>query len=505
MADPVVLPDPSKESGEYRSMKDAWTLVTDVLAGATAIRQKAQKYLTKFEGESLQDYDRRRNETPWRPEFDDSIRSLASKPFSKDVSLKDPASQSFKDLAEDIDGRGNSITAFSRDTFYKGIAKGLHAILIDYPALHAEADVPVRPLTIAQEKAVGARPYWLQIEADDILACYTKFVGGKEIIEHIRFKEDFVTRDGFDETIGKRIRVYEPGIWQVWEKLGNEQNYSMVSDGVISRGSSGKKSVPVVLFFTGERLGVLKVKPPMQDLAQMQIELYRAQSKQEEVLTFASSPMLTANGMKAPSDGSGVSVGPKTVLYAPPTNGSPASWEYINPDAANVKEIRSHVRDIIDDMRRLGMQPLTQRTGTSTATGDSIEAAKAHSAVQAWAIALKDVLEQAFVFTAEWINESKPPEVTVYTDFSAIPSAQAPLLSLATARAEGDISRQTYWTGLQRYDILPADFDAAAEETLLKQEVADKAAAAALVAPPLNQRDPATGLPVPRVQPNGSP
>ncbi|MEX7103008.1 DUF4055 domain-containing protein, partial [Pseudomonas aeruginosa] len=76
---------------------------------------------------------------------------------------------------------------------------------------------------------------------------------------------------------------------------------------------------------------------------------------------------------------------------------------------------------IIDDMRRLGMQPLTQTSGEPTATGQNIEAAKAHSAVEAWAMALKDALEQAWVFTCEWIGEDTNVECIVSTDFDVVP------------------------------------------------------------------------------------
>lgn len=477
--------NPATESGEYRGMKAQWELVSDITAGIEVVRKKGQRYLPKYQDESSQEYDRRLAVSPWRPEFSDALNALAAKPFTKDVSIKNGAAKEIMAVAEDIDGRGNSQTAFLRDSFHDGIAKGVHAILVDFPALHPDGAARV---SLAEEKARGARPYWLQISADDILALYTTWVGGKEIVSHFRFKESYTERVGFSEVSGTRIRVYEPGYWEVWQKADDQRVWQKTSKGVINR--NGHTSVPVVPFFTGKRLGDLRVKPPLIDLAHMQLELYRAQSRKEEVMTYASSPMLAANGLAPPKDGGSLSVGPKTVLYAPVTTDSGrASWEYISPDAANVKEIRQDVEGIIQDMQRLGMQPMIQRTGRPTATGDSIEAAKAHTVLQAWALGLKDVAEQCWVLTAQWMSSTDKPEITIYTDFSTLSASAAPLAALATARAGRDLSRRSYWVALQRYNVLPADFDPNEEEKAITDEPQFATAE-------LPKRDPVTGLAV---------
>jgi hypothetical protein len=59
----------------------------------------------------------------------------------------------------------------------------------------------------------------------------------------------------------------------------------------------GVTEIPIALFFTGERTGNYRVKPPLLDMAWMQIELYRAMSRNDQILTLAGSPMLVAKGM----------------------------------------------------------------------------------------------------------------------------------------------------------------------------------------------------------------
>jgi len=204
----------------------------------------------------------------------------------------------------------------------------------------------------------------------------------------------------------------------------------------------------------------------------MQIELYRALSRQDEILTYAGSPMLAANGMSPPKDGQVVDVGPKTVLFAPHTvkDLDRPHWAFVQPDARNITEVRAGVQSIIDDMRRLGMQPLVDKGAGITATGQMIGATKANVTLKAWALMFNDVIEQAFRFTAEWLGLPSTIETEVSTDFIVQPYAQYPLQSLAAARATGDLSRETYWEGLRRIEVLPQDFDADAEQKLLDEE-----------------------------------
>ncbi len=56
------------------------------------------------------------------------------------------------------------------------------------------------------------------------------------------------------------------------------------------------------------------------------------------------------------------------------------------------------------------------------------------------------------------------------TDFSVVPYAQFPLQALTTARTNRDISRKAFLDSLIRFDVLPADYDAAADALQIKAE-----------------------------------
>lgn len=474
------LSTPANPSGAYARMTAGWQVVDDILAGPAAIRARKATYLPKYSAEGDLEYTRRLSSAPWQPEFADILSTLSSKPFGKEVTLLEGASERIKSLVEDIDGRGNNLTAFVRPVFRKGIAKGQHHILVDNTGRG-------QARTIEQERAAGVRPYWISIRAEDVLALYTAVVDGREVPVHVRLRECTVERVGFDEKTVERVRVlnrdpqptpageplkFGPPTWTLYEKqvdLGGKITWPKVAEGAYAP----LAEIPLASFWTGEREGSQFARPPLDALADKQIELYRALSRQDEILTYAGSPMLCGQGVTAPkAPAAPLEIGPKRVLFAPPgADGKATGWSYIQPDAANLTEIRESVKALVDDIRRLGMQPLTQQSGGVTATASSIEGAKAHSTVEAWALGLKDVLEQAFVFTSQWLAEPTNVEVEVDTDFSVQPYAQAPLDALAKARATKDISRQTYLASLRRFDVLPPDFDAEADELLIAEEM----------------------------------
>jgi hypothetical protein len=465
--------DPSRPSSEYDMMREEWETIHDIMQGLRYVRRRTGRYLPKYERESNDEYRRRNQCAPWRPEFLDIVTGLASRPFNKEVILKgsipdiiigvlNSANERCDGLVDNIDGRGNSLTVFARSVFTEAIANGYHAILVDFPMIDPAPNV-------ALERAAGAMPYWVSIPARNIIALYTDFENGKEVIQHARIRERIIRRDRYQETVVEQVRVLEPGHWEIWERDEAGQ-LKMVNEGVLNR--NGDTSVPLVLFFTGRREGTILVRPPLADLALMQIELYQALSRQEEILTFAGSPMLAANGMSPPKDGQVIEVGPKTVLFAPHSNveGGRPHWAFVQPDAANIREVRDSVQSIQDNMRRLGMQPLIDKGAGATATGQLLGSTRANVALKAWALMFNDSLEQAFKFTAEWLGLSPTIETEVSTDFSVQPYAQYPLQSLAAARGTGDLSRETYWEGLRRFEVLPQDFDAEAEQKLLDAE-----------------------------------
>lgn len=454
--------DPSTPSLAHEKLASHWAMIRAILAGAKAVKAAGEKYLPKFPAESDPEYNRRKESAPWRPEFEDCIRSISSKPFAEETKLAGEPSDEMKAIAEDIDGRGNNLHVFARDMFEGGVSLGAHGILVDFPTMNPNA-------TRAEEKAAGARPYWVSVDADEIIALRTERRGAREVVTHLRLRETAIVVDGFEEKAVEKIRVIEPGMWQLWKQVKNasgETTWEVESDGILTL-----DEVPFVFYATAERVGAQYVRPPLLDLATMQIELYQALSTKEQAYTMLGAPMLSANGMAAPDDGSSVETGPRRILFAPSAEGISTSWSILSAPAGSLKELRDDCAATAEDMRRLGMQPMLPKTGNVTATASGIEAAKAHSAVGTWANGLKDALEQAFMFTAKWMKSTEEVQVSVHTDFSVGMWGAEELKALLEMRKAGDLSQRTIWDEYSRRGVLGPQFDPDTELAAILGEI----------------------------------
>lgn len=451
---------PALQSSDYEAMLPDLTLIADIREGARTIRSKGEDYLPKYENETEGGYKWRLATTPWRPEFVDGLNTLSSKPFTKPVRINDDAPDAIQGeliapdskqrsggFIDDVDGLGNNLHVFSREFFRNAIADGLNIILVDYPDMNPD-------LTLADERASGARPYWCEIRLADVIALYYTTINGRHVVSHMRVLETQVELDGFEEVYTECVRVYAlvppgevsktltisgvivaPGkpYWELYEEVVTEEpltkkkttSMALVDDGPITL-----DEIPVVLYFTGERVPKTQyqVKSPLVDLAQTQLELYRSMSRKEEIMTYAGSPMLKMMGMKKPAPTKSetgedipaprVTVGPKTIIWCPPSmDGVQSDADFIQPNSANITEVRNDVNDIMRDMQRMALQPTMPNTGAMTATVGAIDAAKSHSAIEAWANGLKDALDQAFKFTCQWLHISDTITTSVHTDF----------------------------------------------------------------------------------------
>lgn len=492
MADVDLGPD--NPSSDHKQMAGYWTMIEAINGGAAGMRLAGEIYLPRFPNESSADYAHRGGASPFTNIYGDVSRNLASKPFAKELKLKEGANQSLVDLCEDIDGQGNNLHVFGATIFQYGLDKAIDWILVDYT--RAPVD-PSKPRSRAEEKQAGFRPYWVHVSAERLVAVYSDVINGVEQIVHARIREDGVDRINWKEETKSRVRVfdrpkrddgtYSPATYEVFEKsvgAGVERWDSIEGPFPVTIGV-----IPLVPFITGKRLGsTWQVRPPLRDIAFLQIEEFQQESNLKSIMELTCYPMLVGNGVTG-TDSKGealrVPVGPRGVLFAPPNgDGNHGEWAFIEPNAASITALMAHLDATQKNMRDLGMQPLTQANLTVITSAHI--SLKANSAVQAWALALKDALEQAFKITAMWLGSNvADPEVEIFTDFGIELGDDKDVENVLKAQAQGVLSKQTALEEMQRRGFVSENVDL--------NEEAKRVSADFAVGGPLAAIDPATG------------
>lgn len=501
--------NPSVTSSDYDAMCAYWQMVRTILAGEGAIKKAGRKYLPQFKNEKDSIYDARLAHSPFTNIYADISRNLASKPFAEECKLKEGSPERYVALSENIDGQGNNLHVFAAATFKNALDYAIDWILVDYTRAKPRPDG--RPLTLADEQEQGLRPYWVSIPAERMLAVYSEFIGGKEIIYHARIKETTKQVEAdFQEVCVERVRVlsrepiydeetgaitgFAPATWELWEQKTNRDNqksWVRIDGGNITIGII--PLVPVVL--TTRIGGSWIVEPPLRDLAYLQMTEYRQESALEWVKIMTCYPMVCISGMET-KDAEGnqieVTVGPNTAFLIPQNNngtGPAGEVKIVEPGAQSVKENREQLELTRKEMRDLGMQPMTQSALTVVTTANVSQ--KASSAVQAWAYLFKDAIELAWKYTALWLNDvTFEPEIDIFTDFQVETEKGKEIDALLKAEQQHIYSKKTVREEFRRRNIVVNEISDEEEEQRIALETEG------LEPDEMEMIDPRTGQPV---------
>ena len=449
------------------SMVDYWDLSDTLVDGIQAMRAAGQKFLPQFPAEDSTDYDfRLKHTTVMTNIFADIVETLASKPFEKEVALVgDSVSEQMKDFANNVDGDGNNLTVFSSNHFYNAIKSGVDWLWVDYP----EVDDSVR--TVADMKARNIRPYWTTVLGRNVLQCTTIFNGAERVINFIRMLEP-----GKPDRIREMRRDGNVVTWSLYVKTDKWNEETETHFVLEKTGTLGIDEIPLVPFFTGRRSGnSFKFDPPLKSAADLQEHLYRAETRFEHIKTVAGYPMLSASGVKPVLDAKNeplpIKRGPNTVLYAPPNaDGGHGDWKYVEPTGNNLMFLQKDIDTLILNLRELGRQPLTASSSNLTTVTTAFAAGKSKSAVKAWAMLLKDSLENAFRLTAKWMRVTETVAVNVYTEFDDFVDGKD-YDALTAAFGAGAISWQTYVEELKRRGLLSSNFTVERERERLLDDI----------------------------------
>lgn len=427
----------------YLAMAPNLELVNALTAGTDAMRAAGELYLPREPKESKQAYDNRLSRSVLHNAFADAIQKLVGKPFSKPVTIHENTPDQIKDWAEDIDRCGCNITTFARDVFEQALADGLTHILVDFPPSD-----PKRSLADEQQDEI--RPYAAHIKAGDLFAWNSKSVNGVKQLTQIRIRETTTEQDGaWGEKLVHRIRVIYPDRFELYELDSNDK--WMLKDSAET--TLGR--IALVTFYTG-KTGFMTAKPPLLDLAHLNVQHWQSDSDQEHILHFIRFPLLHGAGFN--QEQQQIEVGPNRMIISEDVQ---ARLEYVEHSGAAVEAGRQSLRDKEEKMDAMGSQLLVRRPGDVTATSDALSTAKTDSALQDMVRRLENVFSEVFWLMAQWakLETDDTGGVSINQDFGLSMVTGADDDTLLRARMAGEISQETYLSELKRRGKLNEDLN----------------------------------------------
>jgi hypothetical protein len=421
-----------------------WPVVTALLGGTAAMRDAGKKYLPQQPREDDEDYKYRLDTATLFPAFARTVGVMAGKPFSKQVTLADDTPERLVELADDIDGEGRSLHAFAADCFAEAVGPGFGGILVDFTRTGGANR------TQADDKAMGARPYWVHIKKDQILGWKVGKVAGVTMLTQLRLAEVKEVADGdYGSKAVNCVRVLTPGAFQLWEE-GASGGYTLTDEGTMAP----LQAIPFVPYY-GIRKAFMHGHPPLLDLAHQNVKHWQQQSDQDDSARFARKRLLVFSGVQ---DGE-LSSPTAGAAFALRFDNKDAKAQVVQGSAESVTVGRTELEALEAQMIQTGAELLVSRPGERTATEASNDAEANKSELQRIVESFEDALDQALQFTADWLRLPDGGSVSLFKDFAAASLSEATAQLLLNMQQGGVISKATLIREQQRRGILSPDID----------------------------------------------
>lgn len=282
------MSDVSTPSATMSHLHKQIQLIDDLLGGTAQMRHRKEKYLPQMELETNKGYLNRLNRSTLYPVLRETLSQMCGRVFFKPISTENVDNTLQQDFLPDVDMAGNNLDVFSARWFYSALAYGVSYVLVDYTRTE-------NVKTIADEKAVGARPYFVHIKPQSVLGFKTKTINGKQQLTQFRYKETIVEDDGeFGEKTVEQICVYDIGRVRRYRKL--QSGWERVEDLPLFAQNQPLDYIPIVAFATNQT-GFMLGESPLLELAYLNIKHWQSQSDQDNITNTARVPLLVRSGM----------------------------------------------------------------------------------------------------------------------------------------------------------------------------------------------------------------
>jgi hypothetical protein len=413
----------------WRNQEPHWMLIEDLIGGTYEIRRRHRRYLPQEPREQDVSYDRRLSTSICPPYYQRLERMLAGMLTRKPVRLNDTSDQ-IREQLFNVDLQGNDLNVWTYETARKMIRYGHVGVLVDAPR-------------------DGGRPYWTSYTPRDILGWRTEIIDGEQKLMQLRLSESIIVPDGdYGEKQVQQIRVLSPGEFKLFQRDEKKGDFRVVDEGRTSL-----NRIPFAVAYSN-RVNTLESRPPLEDIANLNLKAYQIQSDLDNQLHISAVPMLAFYGF--PSAAEEVSAGPGEAIAFP----ADGRAEYIAPSSDAFASQFQRLDQIEKQINELGLSAvLGQKLSAETAEAKRLDRSQGDSTMMVISQNMQDMIDNCLQFHAQYLGDRQPGSCYVNRDFLGTrlePQEIQALLQLYTA---GTITQETLLMQLSEGEVLGDDFD----------------------------------------------
>lgn len=446
---------------DYDEVDEIWKLIRDVLGGKKYIDEEEETYVPNPGERDADEYAAYLKRACWYNATARTLEGYVGAIFRKDLEVEVP--QEIEYLLEDTDGEGSTITQFSKKSAKDVVGLGRYGLLVDFP-------VADNVKTLAEEQKLNLRPHILGFSPESIVNWREERRGARTILTQVLIRETYETvgYHVFDRHFGTRYRLLEldkDGFYviRVLEQTTtkNEKGieipvYAQKEEELKPTLPGGKRLDFIPFLVVGSEDSTIKIdRPPLYDLAQLNISHYINSAELEDAAAVIGQPTTWING-----------VDPTFIQenYGKLKYGSRVTWLLPPESEAGMIESKSEKNLILkllekkeEEMIGLGARIVADTTVRGSEATESVklrrsgEASVLASITDNISSAMKKVLEWA----ALWKGVENPEiKFKLNKDFFSARLSHQDISALVSAWQSGAISQSVMLDNLRNGEII---------------------------------------------------
>jgi len=438
-------------------MMKGWEIMKAVTEGTDYLRTNSEAFLPLEPREDYDAYLARVNRAVFSPFTQRLIRAATGLVLRKPITLTgDPYwTEMFK---MDVDGCKSDLDEYARRILMCSLTYGQSHILVDYPA-------PSGAVSLAEEREQNRRPYWIEVDPTNLYGWRLDRESNYGNLIQVRLAEKAVLPSGqFGEKVFDQIRVIEPGRYRVFRKKEQIEEMYDVADGSsvgefevattqkdykqVESGNFSLGEIPLVTIYSGKTENLVS-KPPLLDIAYLNLAHFQRQADLIHSLHVASQPMLVMEGYDDQTKDLAISVN-----YAMATQPGNKIY-YVEPASSAFDAQSAEIKELQMQMATLGISTLSQQKFVAeSADARRLDRVDTNSMLAMVSMELEQKLQKAFNLSAEYVG-IEPPEVKISRDFDIERLIGQDITALTSLFDQQVIDREEFRDILVQGEVLP--------------------------------------------------
>lgn len=450
---------------DYIRRQVQWARIRDALEGSDEIKENGEAYLPRPDGMTQAAYDAYKARAHFYSVAERTLRGMSGMVFRHAAKFELPSR--LEPLREAATTDGHSLEVMAENVVNEVLSIGRYGILVDYPTGNTSAT---------------SIPYLATYTGENITDWKVQLIDGLRTLTRLVLRDDFDADDeDVNDSAEQRLElvINEDGNYEVrrWIAAGANKSTSkdqksvfvMTDATVPTVGGKPLKRIPFV-FINPYDLRPEIEKPPMLDLVDVNVALYRNSADYEHALFLTSQPTPWVSGSiteenKPTQIGSGA-------FWILPEGAQAGMLEFAGP---GIQAMERAMEAKKDELASLGARMINEGRNRNEASDTARMRGKGELSLLTNVVNMAEAgIERALRIAAEWVT-GRPDDVEVKLnrDWVETKMDSGSLTALVKAWQAGAMSHQTLYENLQTGEIAPMDRSFEEEKDLIEEEGGD--------------------------------